>query len=486
VLQLLGYHTYTPRPTAPDSSHQNGPVETPHQYTGATLLSMIKGAGLEDNIWKYAFYHVMLVHQFLPHDIKGSPYTHITGKRADFSRMRVFYCLCLVLVHPPGKCNGKLVNHATPGGFLGYTGTMSQIYYQDLVTKRIITALSVKFDESGVGMGPITPNTQQLRDALDGKPFSYIDQDTHAPSELGLLIKNSPFVELTKITIQICCNEPTFGIRLDVCSRRGRVYLTYMLPGSSGARLRGWRRNYVGAYIVEINKYSVFTKYHFLDACSATRAKIAVSAAPFLVLTLAPERLEAMSGDVHTPRLHLDQFRPVILALCELGEDKKMSAVEMPTNDEIMQAISSVHDSSVPRSADSYAPGTRPGTKWKCHQLLKFECWPKWQVSERTMMDDIHMFGIPLKRSYLPADAVVLSTVWNYSVKMNGDFKARTCCDGSHLKTKGILYVEHYATCISQCGMRIFSAICAIKNYVVLGADAINTYAQSPPPKTSL
>jgi hypothetical protein len=67
---------------------------------------------------------------------------------------------------------------------------------------------------------------------------------------------------------------------------------------------------------------------------------------------------------------------------------------------------------------------------------------------------------------------------------MNQDFKALTCCDGSRLKTKGIRYVEHYAECISQCGMRIFFAICMIKNYVVLGADAINAYAQSPPPKT--
>jgi hypothetical protein len=103
------------------------------------------------------------------------------------------------------------------------------------------------------------------------------------------------------------------------------------------------------------------------------------------------------------------------------------------------------------------------------------------------MMDgvlDDNMFGKPVARSSLPADSVVLSTVWNYSVKMDGTFKDRTCCDGSRLKTKGIRYVEQYTACISQCGMRLFFAICAIKNFVVLGADAINAYAQSPPPKT--
>jgi hypothetical protein len=431
VLQLLEYHTYTPRPTALDSSHPKGPVENPHQYIGATLRSMIKGGDLEENLWPYAFYHFLLVHKFMHHGIKGSPYTRITGTRGDLSRMRVFGCLCLV--RPPGKRNGKLVNRATPGRFMGYTGTLCKIYYQDLVTKRIKTALSVKLDESGAGLGPMTPNTQQLRDALDGKLLPHIDQDTRAPSELGLLIKNSPFLELTKFTIQVCCDYPTFGIRVDVCSSRGRVYLTDMLPCSSGARLRGWRHNYVGAYIVEIKKYAIFTTYHFLDACAATRAKVAVSAAPFMVLTLPPERLEAMSGDVHPPHLHLDQFRPVIRVLYELGEGKKMPAVEMPTDDEIMQAISSVHDASVPCSTDSYAPETHPGTKWKRRQLLKFECWPKWQMWERNVMDAMHagnMFGKPLKSSSLPADAVVLSTFWNYSAKMNGDFKARTCCDG--------------------------------------------------------
>jgi hypothetical protein len=88
--------------------------------------------------------------------------------------MRVFGCL--YLVRPPGKRNGKLVNHATPGRFLGYTGTLSQIYYQDFVTKRIKTSLSVKFYESGAVLGPMTLNTQQLRDALDGKPLPDIDK----------------------------------------------------------------------------------------------------------------------------------------------------------------------------------------------------------------------------------------------------------------------------------------------------------------------
>jgi hypothetical protein len=188
-----------------------------------------------------------------------------------------------------------------------------------------------------------------------------------------------------------------------------------------------------------------------------------------------------MSGDMHIHRLHLDKLRPVIRTLFELGEGMKMSDADMLSDDDIMHVLSSVEEPVIPRSAYSYASGTHPGTKWQRRQLLKLECWSKWLTAERNMMDVIladSMLGKPVNQSSMPADAVVLSTVWNYTVKLNGTFKAHTCCDGSRLNTKGIHYVEHYAACISQYGMRLFFAICAIKNFVVLGADAVNKYAQ--------
>jgi hypothetical protein len=214
---------------------------------------------------------------------------------------------------------------------------------------------------------------------------------------------------------------------------------------------------------------------------------VSTSSPPTLFLIIAPERLDPMSGNIHTPRLQLDQFHPVICTLFELGEGMKMSDADMPSDDDIMQVLSSIEDLGIPRSANSYAHCTRPGTKWQRRQLLKLTFWSKWLVAKLKMMDfmfDDNICGKPVKKSSLSADDDVLSTVWNYSMKMNGIFKARTFCDGSRLKTKGIRYVEHYAACIFQCGMRLVFACCAIKNYVVLGVDAVNSYAQSPPHKT--
>jgi hypothetical protein len=163
---------------------------------------------------------------------------------------------------------------------MGYRGTLTQIYYLDLTTHRVKSALSAKFDESGVGVGPPTPNTLQLRAALDGKDLPATDQEIQAPSELGLVIKNSPFVKLKRCDLQVCCDNPTFDMRVDMCSPRGRVYLSSIGAHSTGARLRGWRQNYVGSYIVELNKYAIFTVEHFHNAYNPALPHIPLTKRP--------------------------------------------------------------------------------------------------------------------------------------------------------------------------------------------------------------
>jgi hypothetical protein len=138
---------------------------------------------------------------------------------------------------------------------------------------------------------------------------------------------------------------------------------------------------------VEINKYEIFTADHFHNVCAATRDKVSASSLPTLVHTLSPECLKPVSGDIHTPCLHLDQFRPAIHTPYELGEGMKMSDADMLSDDDNMQVLSRVEEPGIPRSADSYAPGTRPGTKWQKRQLLKLEFWSKLLIAERNMMD---------------------------------------------------------------------------------------------------
>eukprot|EP00957_Ditylum_brightwellii_P200868 15311505-Ditylum_brightwellii.AAC.1 len=89
-----------------------------------------------------------------------------------------------------------------------------------------------------------------------------------------------------------------------------------------------------------------------------------------------------------------------------------------------------------------------------CFKLEQEVDWGKWLEAEKVQLDgmyDLYMYDAP-----------------TYAQKI--------------LKGKGVDYVHTYSSCASQIGMRIFTAIAAWKNYIIVGADATNAYAQLPPP----
>jgi hypothetical protein len=96
-------------------------------------------------------------------------------------------------------------------------------------------------------------------------------------------------------------------------------------------------------------------------------------------------------------------------------------------------------------------------------------------------MDLANMLDKPEPR---PAGAIILCSVWQYSVKHYGRNKARTCCDGSVLRSKSLQYAEQCdAACISQTGMNIFFAYAVIHGWVIVIGDVVNEYAQTAMPK---
>jgi hypothetical protein len=91
-----------------------------------------------------------------------------------------------------------------------------------------------------------------------------------------------------------------------------------------------------------------------------------------------------------------------------------------------------------------------------------------------------NMFGKPESR---PAGAVTLRSVWQYSVRHDGQKKSRTCCDGSVLSWKSLKYVEQcYTACISHTGMKIFFTYAVIRGWVIVSGDVVNAYAQTAIP----
>eukprot|EP00957_Ditylum_brightwellii_P183967 14013450-Ditylum_brightwellii.AAC.1 len=98
-------------------------------------------------------------------------------------------------------------------------------------------------------------------------------------------------------------------------------------------------------------------------------------------------------------------------------------------------------------------------------------------------MEDLNMYDTP---AYAPKGAKILQPMWTYMIKHNDRKKARNCCNGSVLKGKGVDYAPTYSSCASQVGMKLFTTIAVLKNYLIIGADATNIYAQSPSPTDSM
>jgi hypothetical protein len=98
---------------------------------------------------------------------------------------------------------------------------------------------------------------KRLRNALDGQDPEVEASEIITPSHLDLASAACPFTSLKTIVLNVRFALPTFGIETHDCAARYRAYVTGMTPTSTGSTLRGWRHNYVGAYILELNGHAI-------------------------------------------------------------------------------------------------------------------------------------------------------------------------------------------------------------------------------------
>jgi hypothetical protein len=104
-----------------------------------------------------------------------------------------------------------------------------------------------------------------------------------------------------------------------------------------------------------------------------------------------------------------------------------------------------------------------------------------WQTSEFAQHDKYRsqgMFGDPVPK---PPNAITLPFVWTYIIK-DGKPKARATCNGGPRYGKAVTLAQTYANCVEQPACRLFWSLAAQNNYIVLGADAGNAFAEAPPP----
>jgi hypothetical protein len=93
IRALFLEYNYDVIPTGADSSHQNAPVERPHQTIGNALCSMLSGANLDARFWPYAFDLFLRIHNALPHQSQThSPHKLTHKTKAQFQQLRTFGC----------------------------------------------------------------------------------------------------------------------------------------------------------------------------------------------------------------------------------------------------------------------------------------------------------------------------------------------------------------------------------------------------------
>ena len=121
-------------------------------------------------------------------------------------------------------------------------------------------------------------------------------------------------------------------------------------------------------------------------------------------------------------------------------------------------------------------------------QLKKGSDWHEWNATIFKQLDQYHdqqTFDDP---EPLPKGANLLSLCWVYLIKLDGlnTKKSRCVCNGSPRFRGTVTLAETYASALDQTGAKMFWASCAVNNYIVLGADASNAFAEAPPPKAPL
>jgi hypothetical protein len=121
-----------------------------------------------------------------------------------------------------------------------------------------------------------SPNSRHLRNALDGKDLPVDEHESSAPAAFDLTSSSCPLIKIKVLELQIRSDHATFGIESADCADSKCAYIANMLPNSTGAGVRGWRRNCPGAYIVELNNYPIFNTEDVVAARASVRASLAL------------------------------------------------------------------------------------------------------------------------------------------------------------------------------------------------------------------
>jgi hypothetical protein len=152
--------------SCPGAYAQNGVVERKHRHLLETACALMIASSVPPHFWIEAISTATYLINIQPSSALhgGIPFERLCGKTPDYSNLRLFGCVCYVLL-ASRECT-KLIAQSVEYVFLGYSTEHKGYRCWDLVACRIRMSWDVVFDESR----PLYP-----RSTTDASPASLID-----------------------------------------------------------------------------------------------------------------------------------------------------------------------------------------------------------------------------------------------------------------------------------------------------------------------
>ncbi|WKA01920.1 hypothetical protein VitviT2T_020169 [Vitis vinifera] len=153
---FLTTHGITHLTTPPHTLEHNGYFERRHHHIVETGLTFLSHASLPLTFWTHAFATAVYLINRMPTSTLNlsSPYENIFGSPPNYSKLRIFGCLCYPWLRP--YSSHKLESRSKPCIFLGYSLTQSDYLYYHPPTSRMYVSLHVKFVESVFSSLPLS------------------------------------------------------------------------------------------------------------------------------------------------------------------------------------------------------------------------------------------------------------------------------------------------------------------------------------------
>ena len=339
----------------------------------------------------------------------------------------------------------------------------------------------------------------ELENLVDDPPhdldiqINNISQDMNLAFDLpfDISLSDCPFDTFTDRTIDIKGDHPTLGLQMENNDMYNLPQLKQCQRSTPSSKLKAWRRDLRDGFIRSINDKPVTSVDDVKQIIRECRDKGDSS----ITIHFALIDTIAIHTEKGLPQMFYDQLNVVGKHLFELRHDPaynkdfaRIIGLDRIDDDQLTDAnrkiLEDLHQI-IAHKLDSTDLAKRR-TKLTRRKLQQCDDWNDWLMSEHKQLDqyyDQNTFGQP---QFLPNGANVLNLLWTYLIKDDGRKKARCVCNGSKKMRGSVTLAETYAAALEQNGARIFWAAVALNNFICIGADASNAFAEAPPPKAPL